>query len=165
MMPRRTSPNTNRLSVTWTRLGENSMMLRSMAAGVSQLNCYEPLFESGSPQPGPAIIRAEAGVALSEPMFSPNRVSARAVVSGPAARVVLNQNFEDGWSSNAGIVERDPGRFAVGPAACRIRRHCLLQFCASRIDARPWDLARWRSCWSIFHVEPADDTSPGDPGR
>ncbi len=94
--------------VTWSRLGENSMMLRSMAAGVSQLNCYEPLLARRIAQPGPAVIRAEAGVSLSDPMFSPNRVSAHAVVSGAAARVVLNQNFEDGWSSNAGIVERDP---------------------------------------------------------
>src|SRR6185436_13459480 len=67
-------------SVTWTRLGENSVMLRAMAAGVSPINCYEPLLVKRIAPPGPAVIRGEGALALSEPTFSPNRVTAHAIV-------------------------------------------------------------------------------------
>lgn len=96
-------------SVQWTRLGENSNMLRSMAAGVSQLDCYEPLAVRRIAPPGPATIRGEGPVALSNPAFSPNRVAADTIVGSSPVRLVLNQNFADGWSSNVGPVERDPG--------------------------------------------------------
>jgi hypothetical protein len=94
--------------VLWSRLGENSVMLPSMAAGVSVLNCYEPLLVRRIVPPGPAVIRALDDARLSQPTFSMNRVTAGVAVAAEPARVVLNQNFAEGWSSNAGIVERDP---------------------------------------------------------
>ncbi|HXT68291.1 MAG TPA: hypothetical protein VN700_00940 [Vicinamibacterales bacterium] len=95
-------------SVQWSRLGENSVMLPSMAAGVSVLNCYEPLLARRIVPPGPAVIRAVGDVKLSDPTFSMNRVTVGAAAGPEPVRLVLNQNFAEGWSSGAGPVERDP---------------------------------------------------------
>jgi hypothetical protein len=85
-------------SVTWTRLGENSMLLRSMEAGVSQLNCYEPLLVKRIAVPGPTWIEGEGTVTFTDHAFSPNRIAARVSVGDAPVRAVLNQNFADGWS-------------------------------------------------------------------
>ena len=83
-------------------------MLDSMMAGVSPLNCYEPLRARTVAYPGPVAISGEGGVTLSESTFSPNRVTATVTVGRDPARVVLNQNFAQGWSTNVGTAERDP---------------------------------------------------------
>ena len=85
-----------------------TFMLDSMLAGISPLNCYEPLQVKKVAVPGPVEIRGEGAVTLSPTTFSPNRVAATAVVGRDPARAVLNQNFAQGWSSSAGAVERDP---------------------------------------------------------
>ena len=96
-------------SVTWTRLGENSMLLRTMEAGVSPLNCYEPLLLRRIAVPGPTWIWGEGDVTFTDHAFSPNRIAARVTVGNAPVRAVLNQNFANGWSSNVGHIERDPG--------------------------------------------------------
>lgn len=83
-------------------------MLDSMMAGVSPLNCYEPLRARIVAYPGPVAIGGEGDVAVSESTFSPNRVAATVTVGRDPARVVLNQNFAQGWSTNVGTAERDP---------------------------------------------------------
>ena len=83
-------------------------MLDSMMAGVSPLNCYEPLRARIVANPGPVAISGEGDVAVSESTFSPNRVTATVTVGREPARVVLNQNFVEGWSTNLGTAERDP---------------------------------------------------------
>jgi len=83
-------------------------MLDSMMAGVSPLNCYEPLQVSKVAWAGPVTIRGEGDVSISASTFSPNRVAATVVVGRDPARVVLNANFAEGWSTSAGPVERDP---------------------------------------------------------
>jgi hypothetical protein len=90
------------------RLGENSNLLRSMLAGVSPLNCYEPLRLKIVAAPGLPLIRDDAAITVSDSTFSPNRVAASVVVGREPVRLVLNQNFSEGWSSNTGPVERDP---------------------------------------------------------
>ena len=95
-------------SAAWTGLGENSNLVRSMAAGVSPLNCYEPLLVKRIAAPGPAIIRADGPITFSATDYAPNRVAASVAVGGEPVRVVLNQNFSDGWSSSVGPIERDP---------------------------------------------------------
>ena len=85
---------------------QRTFMLDTMLAGASSLNCYEPLRVRGAAVPGPAAIGGEGDVAVSDQKFSPNRISAAAVVGREPARVVLNQNFAEGWSSNVGVVER-----------------------------------------------------------
>ena len=95
-------------SAALSRLGENSNFMRSMAEGVSPLNCYEQLIVKRIAKPGPATIVGDAGAAVSDATFSPNRVAARVKSAGDGARVVLNENFEQGWTTNAGAIERDP---------------------------------------------------------
>ena len=81
-----------------------SYMLDSMLAGVSPLDCYEPLKVKSVAQPGPMAITGEGDVTMTDQTFSPNRVTARAVVGTEPARVLLNENFTAGWTSNAGRV-------------------------------------------------------------
>jgi hypothetical protein len=83
-------------------------MLDSMLAGVSPLNCYEPLRARVVAYPGPVAITGQGDVAVSDATFSPNRVTATVTVGRDPARVVLNQNFAEGWSTNVGPAERDP---------------------------------------------------------
>jgi hypothetical protein len=81
-----------------------SFMLDSMLAGLSALDCYEPLRVSSVAQPGPMAISGEGDVTITDQTFSPNRVMARVVVGREPARVILNENFAAGWTSNAGRV-------------------------------------------------------------
>jgi hypothetical protein len=85
-----------------------SFMLDSMLAGVSPLRCYEPLRLAETAQPGPVGIQGAGNVTFFNQTFSPNRVQARTRVGRDPARVVLNQNFATGWTTNVGQVERDP---------------------------------------------------------
>jgi hypothetical protein len=87
-----------------------TFMVDSMMAGLSTLDCYEPLQGRWAAQPGPVEIRGEGGVTITDQTFSPNRVAARAVVGPEPARVILNQNFAAGWTSNVGRVRAPPGR-------------------------------------------------------
>jgi hypothetical protein len=84
------------------------MLLRSMEAGVSQLNCYEPLLVKRIAVPGPTWIEGEGTVTFTDHAFSPNRIAARVSVGDAPVRAVLNQNYSDGWSSSVGKLERDP---------------------------------------------------------
>jgi hypothetical protein len=86
-----------------------SFMLDSMLAGVSPLRCYEPLRLEETAQPGPVEIEGTGNATFFNRTFSPNRVQARIRVGRDPERVVLNQNFAAGWTTNAGPVERDPG--------------------------------------------------------
>ncbi len=81
-----------------------SFMLDSMLAGVSPLDCYEPLQVKSVAQPGPMAITGEGDVTITDQTFSPNRVTARVVVGRAPARVILNENFAAGWTSNAGRI-------------------------------------------------------------
>jgi hypothetical protein len=92
----------------FTGHAENSNLLQSMQAGVSPLNCYEPLRVKKIAVRGPVVIQGDGAVTFFEQAFSPNQVAARVLVGSEPVRVVLNQNFADGWSTNLGPAERDP---------------------------------------------------------
>jgi len=94
---------------------QRTFMLDTMLAGASSLNCYEPIRVRATASDGPAEIVGRGDVALSGQAFSPNRVGATAIVCRDPARALLNENFADGWSSNAGPIERDAagGRASV----------------------------------------------------
>jgi hypothetical protein len=91
------------------RLGENSNLLRSMVNGVAPLTCYEQLQLKKVAVPGSPLVQGEGAVAPLGATFSPNQIAAGVVVGRAPVRLVLNQNLADGWSSNVGLVERDPG--------------------------------------------------------
>jgi len=95
----------------WTPGGPRvarSFMLDSMLGGLSPLDCYEPLQVRRAAQPGPMTIDGEGDVTITDQTFSPNRVTARAVVGREPARVTLNENLAAGWTSNAGDVSAAP---------------------------------------------------------
>jgi hypothetical protein len=85
-----------------------TFMLDSMLAGVSPLDCYEPLQVARTAEPGPVAIQSAGNVTFFRQAFSPNRVQAWVVVGHDPARVVLNQNFATGWTTTAGPAVRDP---------------------------------------------------------
>jgi hypothetical protein len=85
-----------------------TFMFDSMLAGVSPLDCYEPLQVAQTAHPGVVAIQSADNVAFFRQTFSPNRVQASVVVGHDPARVVLNQNFAAGWTTNVGPVVRDP---------------------------------------------------------
>jgi hypothetical protein len=85
-----------------------TFLLDSLLAGAAPLYAYEPLQLNRVARLGPVAISGDGDVSISEPTFSPNRVTAKVTVGREPLRVVLNQNFADGWSSNAGTVEHDP---------------------------------------------------------
>jgi hypothetical protein len=85
-----------------------TFMLDSMLAGVSPLDCYEPLQVRQVAKPGLVAIRGEGDITIVRSTFSPNGVAALVVVGRDPVRVTLNQNFAEGWTTNAGPVERDP---------------------------------------------------------
>jgi hypothetical protein len=85
-----------------------TFMFDSMLAGVSPLNCYEPLQVRKVASAGPVAITGTGDVIVSASSFSPNRVTATVQVGRDPARVLLNQNFAEGWTANVGTVERDP---------------------------------------------------------
>jgi hypothetical protein len=96
-------------SAALSRLGENSNLIRSMAEGVSPLNCYEQLMVRRAARPGPAGLNGGADVTISDQMFSPGEVEASVQVTrGGRGYVSLNQNFVAGWSTTFGAAERDP---------------------------------------------------------
>jgi hypothetical protein len=83
-------------------------MFESMLAGVSPLNCWEPLQLRKVAALGPVVIAGVGDATFFDSSFSPNRMSASVQVGPAPVRAVLNQNFGDGWSSNVGPVEHDP---------------------------------------------------------
>jgi len=87
---------------------EYSHLLESMVAGVSAVNCYEPLTPRIVALPDHPMLESSQPVTIDEMVFSPNRISARVVAGRRPARIVLNQNYATGWSSNVGRVVRDP---------------------------------------------------------
>lgn len=86
-------------------------MLGSLLTGVSPLDCWEPLQVRKRAALGAMTMHAEgANTSTADHQFTPNRVSARVSVGAEPARLILNQNFSTGWSSDAGPIEPDPQR-------------------------------------------------------
>jgi hypothetical protein len=86
----------------------DSPAYRSLLEGVSVIDCYEPVQSKRTAVADRPIVYADGALTLFSRTFSPNRVEARVAVGREPARLVLNQNFSEGWSSNVGAVVRDP---------------------------------------------------------
>jgi len=87
---------------------ERTNILGSMLAGVVPLTCYEPLQLKKVAALGPIAMSGNGAIALGDSTFTPNRISATATVGPEPVRVVLNQNFAEGWSTNIGTARPDP---------------------------------------------------------
>lgn len=85
----------------------NSPMLRAMMDGRSTFNCYEVMQLKRTAAADRPLISSEGDVKLFGTTFEPNRVEF-SVAAGPGgSKIFLNQNFADGWKSNAGPVTSD----------------------------------------------------------
>lgn len=89
--------------------GGTSPLFRSLLEGVSTVNCGEPIGPKRVATPGTPLLSGDGAVTFFDSAFSPNRVVARVVAGRDGGRVILNQNYAQGWSSTAGPVVRDAG--------------------------------------------------------
>jgi hypothetical protein len=85
-----------------------SPMFRALMNDRSFFNCYEVMRLKQVADPDQPLVSGDAGVRIFTTRFSPNRVDFAVATGSEPARVILNQNFADGWSSDAGRVVPDP---------------------------------------------------------
>jgi hypothetical protein len=85
-----------------------SPMFRTLMSGMSFFNCYEVMRLKQTAQSDRPLVWNDNKSKMFATRFSPNRVQFSVAVGSEASRVVLNQNFAAGWSSNAGAVVPDP---------------------------------------------------------
>ncbi|HWI20044.1 MAG TPA: hypothetical protein VNT81_19965, partial [Vicinamibacterales bacterium] len=87
----------------------DSPMLRALMQDRSFLNCYESLQLARGASSGPPVADRGAADRVRDVEFTPNRITFTVVDGAEPARVVLNQNWTDGWTTDAGtIVVREP---------------------------------------------------------
>ncbi|HYE88870.1 MAG TPA: hypothetical protein VEA16_21075 [Vicinamibacterales bacterium] len=83
---------------------EDSPMLRALMSDRAFYNCYESLQLVRGAGGGPPIIDAHASSRVSDIQFSPNRLTFSVRSGADPARVVLNQNWAQGWRTDAGEI-------------------------------------------------------------
>ncbi|MBP6217665.1 MAG: hypothetical protein KA436_03645 [Oligoflexales bacterium] len=82
-----------------------SQMYAAMMNNQSFLNCYEPLkIRPTTKIDRPLIYSDEPHVQISNLIFSPNKISAN-IKASDSANIFLNQNYIDGWISDAGDIQ------------------------------------------------------------
>jgi hypothetical protein len=85
-----------------------SPMYRTLMAGQSFFNCYEVMRLRPSVNPEQPLVFSDGKSKTFAATFSPNRVEVGVAVGTEPSRVLMNQNYSDGWRSSVGPVERDP---------------------------------------------------------
>lgn len=86
-----------------------SPMLGALMANRSFFSCYESLQLKRTADSDHPLVYTDGTAQISNVRFSPNRVAFDAAGGSSASRVFLNENFADGWTSDAGLVTREPG--------------------------------------------------------
>jgi len=87
--------------------GDDSPMLRGMMRGRAVVQCNEPLQLRGAIDPARPVVFSDGGAAITDIVFTPNRVEFRALPAREA-RVFLNERYVDGWRSTIGPLQIDP---------------------------------------------------------
>ncbi len=83
-----------------------SPMLRALVNDRSFFNCYESLqLARGAGPDRPQVFDANPSARVSDLHFSPNRLTFSVSQTGDDARVVLNQNWGPGWTTDAGPIK------------------------------------------------------------
>lgn len=86
-----------------------SPMLHALMQDQSFFNCYESLQVARGAGPGrPQVFDANPSSRVSDLDFSPNRLTFAVADRGDDARVVLNQNWAAGWTTDAGPINVGP---------------------------------------------------------
>jgi hypothetical protein len=87
----------------------DSPMLRALMADRSFFNCYESLQLARGAGPGkPQVFDANPSSRVADLDFSPNELRFAVSDGGEEARVVLNQNWAPGWTTDAGPIKVGP---------------------------------------------------------
>jgi hypothetical protein len=86
-----------------------SPMLKALMADRSFFNCYESLqLARGAGPDRPPVFDANPAARVGDVDFSPNRLTFATTDRGAEARVVLNQNWAPGWTTDAGPIKVGP---------------------------------------------------------
>jgi hypothetical protein len=86
----------------------NAPMLHALMNDQAVLWCYEGLQLKRGADGDRALVWSTGPVTVTSIAFTPNRVDFTAFGGAQPARVFLNQNYAEGWSSTAGPVRLDP---------------------------------------------------------
>jgi hypothetical protein len=89
-------------------VGDSPMLRAMMERNQAVLRCNEPLQLAGAVQAGRPIVFAEGTARVSEIRFRPNQIRF-AVLARDADRVFMNQRYTNGWQTDVGVLEIDPG--------------------------------------------------------
>ncbi len=93
----------------------NSPMLRALMEDRPFYYCYESLQLVRTSNPTQALLSTEDGTKPVTAAFTPNRVDFTLVGGPDPARLALNYNWAEGWTSTAGAIDHDPDRIASVP--------------------------------------------------
>jgi hypothetical protein len=86
----------------------NAPMLHALMNDQVVMWCYEVLqLKRGADDQRP-LVWTDGSAKISAVAFTPNSVQFSAIGGGDRTRVFLNQNYAEGWRSNAGPVRLDP---------------------------------------------------------
>jgi hypothetical protein len=136
-----------------------SPMLRTLMKGESFFQCYEAMELDRRADVTHPLIWQSGDAKILGTEFSPNRVGFTVLGAPEPSRVRLNQNFAEGWKSDAGVVEPDPvtgqpsvvlrrgetGRFAFVFVPPGLYLGCGLALVAIAVSAYAWRL-RFTPC-------------------
>ncbi|MEY4095559.1 MAG: hypothetical protein RLZZ53_2758 [Acidobacteriota bacterium] len=82
----------------------DSPMLRALMADRAFLNCYESLQLARGAGSGPPVVDSNAPSRIGDVAFTPNRITFTVNDGTAPAHVILNQNWSEGWASDAGSI-------------------------------------------------------------
>lgn len=82
----------------------DSPMLKALMQDRAFYTCYESLQLARGAGGGPPVVDANSSSRVRDVDFTPNRISFTVSEGAEPARVVLNQNWADGWTTDAGPI-------------------------------------------------------------
>jgi len=83
---------------------EDSPMLRALMNDRAFFYCYESLQVARAASAGPQVLDTSPSARVADLDFSPNRFTFSVRDGSEPARIVLNQNWAQGWSTDAGEI-------------------------------------------------------------
>ncbi|MFM8533115.1 MAG: hypothetical protein ACKOEC_05920 [Acidimicrobiia bacterium] len=82
----------------------DSPMLKALMADRAFLNCYESLQLARGAGSGSPVVDSNAPPRIGDVAFTPNRITFTVNDGAAPAHVILNQNWSEGWTSDAGPI-------------------------------------------------------------
>jgi hypothetical protein len=152
-----------------------SPMLRTLMKGESFFQCYEAMELDRHADVRHPLIWHDGDAKIFKTEFSPNRIDFSVVGGREPSRVRLNQNFAEGWKSDAAVLEPDPatgqpsvvlhpgesGRFAFVFVPQGLFLGCGLALVAIAVSAYGWRL-RFNPCAPLTGCVTGAPLTPGE---